>query len=151
MQYPGEYVHAAQRKTHVDEIFVATKTSVRLKAAEPLRQEANVDQQEVFVTAENDSETNDITLQLLETNDIAVAASRDNLGSAVTIKPQGKVQFTVFPQKRYLEIKSNAGNGRCRLQLTSQIRWDKLAFSKTDTVYPQSILNPQTLPAINNT
>lgn len=245
MQYPGEYVHAAQRKTHIDEVFVSGKTSVRLKAAEALREEANVDQQEVFVTVENDAE-NDITLQLLETNDIAVAAVRDNLGevsytaeggtaalgaagsttnyilkntpvkagsftvsasgglsatddgsgafatadpngngfdgtinyttgevsiqlgatstaanntvtfaytttSTKTVKPLGKLQFTIFPKKRYLEIKSTSGNGRCRLQLSSQIRWDKMAFSKTDTVYPQSILQPQTLPPINNT
>lgn len=71
--------------------------------------------------------------------------------SAQTIKPGGRVRFTVYPQKRYLEVKSTSGTGFIRIELDSLIRWDKMAFAKTDTNYPQEILQPETLPAINNT
>lgn len=149
----GEYSDGLSRQTIVQTNVYAAKTTARLKSEFPISSTASDPNNLTRVAIESDADVNntDVTIQLVETDDIAAAGVRTNLGAAQTIKPGGRVSLSVYPTKRYIEVQSTAGTGFIRITLDSLIRWEKMSFSKTETIYPQKILQPQTLPAINNT
>ena len=48
---------------------------------------------------------------------------------------------TVTPRHTYLEVFTPAGTSSLRMQLSSRLRWDELAFDKTDAHYPPFLWN----------
>jgi len=86
------------------------------------------------ITLENTGRTS-FTVQLREAPDY-VSGPFSNLGSAVALVPSG--QKTVFHThaQPYLEFRGTSGSGTLRAQIASQVKWQIMAFDKSDTNYP---------------
>ena len=94
----------------------------------------------VHALFENASSTS-FTLQMRQTDDRSVSGTRINVGDALTIVPGGRTTATLTPWQTYLETQCTGGSGNLRAQLTSQIKWEQLAFDKTDSFYPPQLWN----------
>jgi len=82
-----------------------------------------------------------VSFQLKETTDYGVSGARTGLGSVYTINPEGRVNYTVTPAKKYLEVYGVSGtlDGQLRLQLQSKLTWGSIGFAKSDTFYPTKL------------
>src|SRR5574343_155982 len=138
MNYSGEYIQPARRRTAVLAPAVSGYTTVRLKPQGGLVDVASVEEQRVDVLIENTGSAS-LTLQFQETSDRHPGISRTNVGSSLTIVPGGHKSATIYPRKAFLEIKTTSGNGSFRAQLDSLIRFDTLSFDRSDTLYPSAL------------
>lgn len=89
-----------------------------------------------------------VSVRLRECDSYAAASPRWTLNTS-TIVAGGQKSFNVAPTMRYLEVYGTSGKGQVRLQLVSKLRWDDLAFQKTDTTYPVELYQPVSLPAVD--
>lgn len=138
MNQSGEY-NPTDRPTVVNTVVVANNVTARLQTQHDIVDQANRVENLTEVTLENQGDTA-ITIQLQETADKSATGSRANVGAAQALVVGGTVKYVVYPTKKYLEIKSTSGNGNVKVTLNSKIRWQQLAFAKTDTFYPTSTL-----------
>jgi len=147
MIYPGEYVTGLVRTTNVQCPVVGGYITARLQVQGDLVHSATSDglnesgynANSTMVVVENTGQ-NKVTMQLLGTNDYT-SGPRENLGGTLTVVPYGKKSVTVTPRHTYLEVFTPAGTSSLRMQLSSRLRWDELAFDKTDAYYPSFLWN----------
>jgi hypothetical protein len=90
---------------------------------------------------------NAFTVQLVGTNDY-ISGPRFNIGGAIPLVVHGQKFSTFIPYWNYLEFKSVLGTSNLRAQITSEIEWQEMAFSKTETIYPSTLAKhqPDTAP-----
>jgi len=100
---------------------------------------SGLEDNQIFGTFENTSETN-FTVQMRQTSDESVSGTRTDVGSAHALVPGGRVTETFSPFQTFLEAYCTAdGPGFLRLQMQSRIKWEIMAFDKSDTFYPQQL------------
>lgn len=137
MNYAGEYPQPIRRTTPTHAAMVSGYITARLSAQGGLFNSTGYLPQQATVLLENVGST-DFTVQMVETDDY-VEGPRTDVGSAVALVPRGFNTVNVTPTKQYLEFKCTSGSGELRARLESQVRWDHMAFDKTETVYPASL------------
>lgn len=82
--------------------------------------------------------TTSFTVQMRETPHY-VSGPFSNIGPAVALVPSGQKTLTITPIRDILEFRGVTGSGELRAQLSSQLRWEHMAFDKTETNYPSSL------------
>ena len=138
--YSSEYAQPLPRKTTLQIPMVADHVTGRLRAQEIYAGSGQNDYT-TQVLVENTGLTQFI-VQLQETNLRGISGARTTIGPAVTLVPGGRNTYTILPTKRYLEVTSTRGDGKLRMQLESQVRWDELGFAKDDPFYPVELWEP---------
>lgn len=151
MSYPGEYPQPLTRVTNVMCAVTsggsAGYVAARLKRQDPTFFPASGDDTQALVTFQNVGAAN-CTVQLKQTNDYSApgndstsvpTGTRFGLGSAITLVPGGVKAVSVSPWMQYLEVWSTFGASVLRMALDSRIRYDKMAFDKSE-----SIVDPKT-------
>jgi hypothetical protein len=145
----GQYPQPLSRVTWVNCPLVPGFTTARLVASLQNGGTLTVPSladNNVYCLLENTGGTT-CTLQFQQTqND--VSGPRSNIGAPVALVPLGRAPLTITPTQPYLEITATAGGQTTlRAQLTSQIQWCELGFSKSDPLYPQWIVQPNAIAA----
>lgn len=160
MSYPGEYPQPLVRSTSVYCTVVNGYATARLRRADPLFGSGNVgvneDAAQAQITLENTG-SNNVTVQLKEawvtdppgTDSTGTpSGTRTNVGSAVALVPGGQKTINVTPYQTYLEVYGTAnGPSSLRMQISSKVRWNHLAFDKSDTLYPASLRDVIPVPS----
>jgi hypothetical protein len=141
----GTYGQPLQRTANIKLELVSGYTTGRLFCRLALGVSGNPTSNPVVsydsVTANyNNTGPNAVTFQVLQTDDLA-SGPRTNLGSAVTLVAGGMTTVSFTPQAHYIEFKATAnGPTEVRAQLTSQLTWTPLGFSKLDPFYDQTLV-----------
>lgn len=149
MSYPGEYPQPLARTTNVLCPVVNGYATARLRRSDPLFGSGNVgvneDAAQSTVTLENTGQ-NSVTVQLKGTwvtdppgddSTGVPTGTRINVGSAVALVPGGHKTMSITPYQTYLEVYGEAnGPSNLRIQISSKLQWDQMAFDKSDTLYP---------------
>jgi hypothetical protein len=142
---PGIYGQPLQRTANIKLELVSGYTTGRLYARLALGVSGNPTSNPVLnydqVTANfNNTGPNSATLQVLQTDDLA-SGPRTNLGSPVTLVAGGMTTVQFTPQAHYVEFKCTGGGPtEFRAQMTSQLTWTLLGFSKLDPLYDQILV-----------
>jgi len=148
MSYPGEYTQPLVRTTNVLCPIVSGYATARLRRQDPLFGSGNVgvyeDAANAQVSLQNDGKTT-FTVQLKKSvvtdppgvdSTSVPTGTRINVGAAVALVPGGTKTLNIVANQDFLEVYGTNGNGTLRMQLTGKIRWDEMAFDKSDTLYP---------------
>lgn len=104
---------------------------------------ANRAEHAVLICARNHSGT-EVAFQINQVASTSPTATRTQLGSMFDVVSRGDTTQVVYPTQPYLELKGIFGNGIVRLQIESRLMYSRMAFAKTDYVFPLTLL---TLPA----
>jgi hypothetical protein len=126
--YPGEYPTLV-RSSFWNGPVVASKVTGRLRR-QYYTGASGFDGQQHQILCANTGATN-FTLQLRQTNSY-VSGPWVNVGAATAMTPHGEAVINAEIINKYLEVTSTSGSGELRLQIQSKVRWDVMAFSKTD-------------------
>lgn len=143
LTYPGEYPQPLSRTTWVQVPMVSGYTTSRLSVTSGRNESlvSGMPDNTVHAVFENTSTTTSFTLQMRQADDRSASGTRTNVGSALTIVPGGRTTATLTPWQQYLEAQCTDGSGNLRAQLTSQVKWEQLAFDKSDPFYPPQLWN----------
>jgi hypothetical protein len=132
--------------------MVSGYACARLRREDPIFFAGSGDDDEAQVYLQNTGDAN-FTVQLKQTRQTAApgtdststpTGTRFNVGTAQTLVPGGRSTIQVAPWMEYLELWCTAGTsgkGFVRAQITGRVRWQKMAFDKTETVVAPQILN----------
>lgn len=138
MNTSGEYPQPMTRQTVVQAPVVNGLVTARLRSNGTLPQDASDQLSSTQVRFENTGAVA-VTAKVRETDDYVNGPFTD-LGTAQALVPGGQKTQTVFPRRKYLELAGTSGTGEVKMTVISQIRYDDLAFAKTDGQYPQGIV-----------
>lgn len=78
---------------------------------------------------------NTVSFRLQGTDDYT-SGPREWVGAAQTLVPSGRTNYSVTPRHNYIEVVGQSGTSAVHFQLESRLRWNELAFAKTDPFYP---------------
>jgi len=158
MSYPGEYIDPLPRVTNVQCAMVSGYACARLSREDPIFYAGSGDADEAQVYLQNTGSVS-FTVQLKQARDYAApgtdsastpTGTRFDVGNATAIVPGGSTTLQVAPWMEYLELWCTAGSsdkGFLRAQITGKVRWQKMAFDKTETVVaPQVLSNAKPTP-----
>lgn len=150
--YPGEYIDPLPRVTNVQCAMVSGYACARLSREDPIFFAGSGDADEAQVYLQNTGSAS-FTVQLKQTRDHTApgtdstgtpTGTRFNVGAATAIVPGGNTTLQVAPWMEYLEMWCTSGSGDqgfLRAQITSRVRWQKMAFDKSETVVAPQVLN----------
>lgn len=151
LQYPGEYAQPQTRHQEIRVPVVPGFTTARLSAIPPIYVDNPGTVLSVYSTLVSLQNTGDlsVTVQLKQTDNMASGA-RSNIGPAVALVPLGSKEFTIYPDNKYLELWGAGTNeSTVRMSIDSRIRWSVLGFAKSDTRFPQDIVEAA-IPDVNS-
>jgi hypothetical protein len=138
---PGEYSQPLVRIASVHVPLVSGYTTARLLVDSVSGYDSST-----RAMLENTGE-NSATIQLIGTDDY-VSGPRSNIGGPITLVPRGQAFSTFTPTRKFLEIKTTAGNSFLRAQLESLAEWRIMSFDKSEVIYPPTLAKhqPDTAP-----
>lgn len=140
MNYPGEYVEGLVRTTTVQAPVLGGYVTSRLRVqGEPINAESGWADNLTAVVMQNTG-ASFVSLRLQGCNDYT-SGPREWVGAQQTIAPQGRVSYSVNPRHTFLEIKGISGTSFVKAQLSSRLKWEEMAFDKTDPFYPPFLFN----------
>jgi hypothetical protein len=128
----GEYPQPQLRATNYHLPIVAGFVTGRLRG--DLLSVSGYAPQTTVVLLENTGRTQ-FTVQMRESPDY-VSGPFSNIGPAVALVPSGQKTVVITPIRDFLEFKGTSGDGFLKAQLTSQVKWQQMAFDKSDPNYP---------------
>lgn len=134
MQQPGEYAQPLLRVTHVKTPIVNGCKTVRLRTNISSGTSTPDGQVQMLVKNTGSSQ---VSLGVSQSNDYVNGPFTSI--SDITVAPAGQAQVVISPFQKFLEIRGTSGTGMVDIQLSSQIKFDRLAFDKSDVNYPQSL------------
>lgn len=137
----NDFVEGSPRTISTHAAAVAGYVAVRLNVL--LSVEAGTQAGAISRISVKNTGVNTLGLQFKETNDISNEGVRSNLGSALTIVPEGFEVINVTPTKGYVELACVTGSGSVKVEVASSLIWDIQGFSKTDTAYPEVLWRAQ--------
>jgi hypothetical protein len=156
--YPGEYPQPLTRVTNVQCAVTsggsAGYVAARLKRQDPLFTAGSGDDTQALFTLQNVGSAK-CTVQVKQTNDYstpgndstgAPTGTRFNVGSAVALVAGGQKAFSDSPWMQYLEVWSTFGASELRMMIDSRIRYDRLAFDKSETINDPKLFNIVPVP-----
>lgn len=160
MSYPSEYPQPLVRTTNVQCPVVNGYATARLRRQDPLFGSGNVgvneDAAQAQVTLHNVGSTS-VTVQLKQSyvtdppgtdSTGTPSGTRLNVGSAVALVPGGSKTINVTPYQPFLEVYGTSGGpSNVRIQISSRVRWDQMAFDKIDTLYPAELRDVIPVPS----
>jgi hypothetical protein len=83
-----------------------------------------------------------VAVQLIQTGDYT-SGPRLQIGDAFSLVAGGRHSLSFTPQMQFVELwGSSGGPSTIRAQLSSQVEWSVLGFSRTDTTYPTQLYQP---------
>jgi hypothetical protein len=159
MSYPSEYPQPLVRVTNVQCPVVSGYTTYRLRREDPLFVSGDVgvyeDAAHAQVTLHNVGTTSvGVQLKMADTTSPpgtdstgAPSGTRDSIGSAITLVPGGSKTLNVTPYEEYLEVWGTSGTGSIRMQISSRVRWQEMAFDKSDTLQFKTLWNMVPVPS----
>lgn len=140
MIYPGEYVEGLVRTTTVQAPVVGGYVTTRLQVmGEPVIASSGFVDSTTAVVLENTG-IQTVSVRLQGCNDYT-SGPREWVGAEKTVVPSGRVTYSVTPRHTYLEIKGISGTSAMKAQLSSRLKWQEMAFDKTDPYYPPQLFN----------
>jgi len=72
-----------------------------------------------------------------------IVAINSGTGSTLFVSGYGSVRVTFQTQRSYLEVFTDGlGPANVRVTLESLLQWDQMSFDKTETKYPQAMVQP---------
>ena len=135
---PGDYPQAQDRVTNVQCPIVGGYVTARLQVVGyPVNAQSGYVDNTTKVTLTNEG-ANSFTVQFTGCNDY-VSGPRENVGASKTVVPRGRTTYSITPRHAYLELRCLSGTSSARVQLSSRLKWDQMAFDKTDAFYPPSL------------
>ena len=134
------------RKQEIHGPLVEGFTSIRLQS--PVINVSGYQALETRMTMINDG-PDTVSVQCVGTDDY-ISGPRFNIGSAIAVVPSGQKVKTFQPLQQYLELKSVSGTADFRFILEGRAEWQKLAFDKTETIFPPSLykISPDLHPIV---
>lgn len=152
MSYPSEYPQPLVRVTHVFCPVVNGYATARLRRQDPIFVSGSIgvseDNANAQVTLKNQGSAS-VTVQLKQSyvtdppgtdSSGNPSGTRMNVGSAVALVPGGQKTLNVIPFQPFLEVYGTAGGpSNVHVQIASKVRWDAMAFDKSDTLYPAEL------------
>lgn len=155
---PGAYPEPLIRTTFVQVPMVSGYVGSRLRIADyafgtnkgTLTPQTN-DDNKVHLTIENGvtvySNTTlpfkgtNIYFRVQQTSDDGPSGTRSQLTPEYGIVPGGRKTIDFWVNKPIIEIKCTGGGGNIRAQLDSRLKWEEMAYSKTDTFFAPQLWN----------
>jgi len=128
--HPGEYAQPLNRTTSGSAPIESGFVGLRFRASQ---KPTGTTQSLCQVLLENTGKSQ-FTVLIQGTDNHSPAGTRAQL-SEVVLMPGGQKTVSVTPVTKYIEFEGSAGSGNLKVQITSEIRWEPLAFSKVDTEY----------------
>jgi len=153
--YPGEYPQPLPRVSAVQCTITSGFAGARLSREDPIFFPGSGDADQSAITLHNTGLTS-FTVQMKQTREESPpgndstgvpTGSRVNLGAAVALVPGGAKTLLVSPWMQFLEFYGTAGSGTLRAQIASRVRWQEMAFDKTETsIADSSLWNVKPVP-----
>jgi hypothetical protein len=157
--YPGEYIDPLPRVSNVQCAMISGYACARVRREDPIFFPASGDADMAQVYLSNTGKTN-FTVQMKQTREEAPpgkdststpTGTRFNVGAAELVVPGGTKTLDVSPWMEFLEFWCTTGDnhGFLRAQITGKVRWEKMAFDKSETIVAPQILNSVKLQPVN--
>ena len=157
--YPGEYPQPLTRVTNVQCTVTSGGSTgyaaARLNREDPLFFSGSGDDTQALVTFQNTGSKN-CTIKLRQTDDDSTpgnnsvgtpTGTRFDVTSAIALVPGGIKAVQVSPWMQFLEIWSfNDSASTLRTLIDSRIRWQEMAFDKSETVNDPRLFQVHPVP-----
>jgi hypothetical protein len=88
-----------------------------------------------------------IFFKVNQTSDDGPSGTRTPLTPEYAIVPGGRRTIDFFVNKPFIEIACTGGGGNVRAQLASRLKWEEMAYSKTDPFFAPQLWNQKFITA----
>jgi hypothetical protein len=82
-----------------------------------------------------------VYFQIQQTSDDGPSGTRSSISAEYGIVPSGRQTIDFWVNKPFIEIKCTGGGGNIRAQLDSRLKWEEMAYSKTDPFFAPQLWN----------
>lgn len=159
---PGAYADPMLRTTWVQVPMVSGYVGSRLRIADYAfgtsvsgASGTNVDDNKVNIQLENIANPNavsgqtgtNIFLRFQQSNDDGPTFARTSITGEIGLVPGGKVTTAFNINAPFLEIKCTGGRGNLRAMISSRLKWEEMAYSKTDASFAPQLFNKKFVTA----
>jgi hypothetical protein len=139
MPLSGEYPTPALRDTNLRIPTTVGYTTGRLRAQLDFLPLLSLVENQVFANITNTG-TATTVIQFVSTTDSSASGIRTNVGSAISLARGGNTSVNFSVTQNFLEVTCTGGsNSEVDIQLSSQVKFDDIGFSKADPFYPPQI------------